>query len=154
MSLKYIKNQSVREEVGEWLLSSFPCLNCNECSILMSISPEELCRYCGCAANQHVFLIPREEDVSCTESEQETISFEKGSLVYGEDFIEEDLDTLEDSGIMLQVNMSPKIRNTNERKQRRGKSFVKILIYYIWKLLEKLTRFFLFFFGVGFLLAQ
>jgi len=50
--------------------------------------------------------------------------------------------------------MSPKIRNINERKQRRGKSFVKILIYYIWKLLEKLTRFFLFFFGVGFLLAQ
>ena len=105
MSLKYIKNQSVREEVGEWLPPSFPCLNCNECSILTSISSEELCRYCGCAANQHVFLIPREEDVSCTESEQETISFEKGSLVYGEDFIEEDLDILEDSGIMLQVNM-------------------------------------------------
>ena len=105
MLLKYIKNQSVREEVGEWLPSSFSCLNCNECWILMSISPEELCRYCGCAANQHVFLIPREEDVSCTESEQEIISFEKGSSVYGEDFIEEDLDILEDSGIMLQVNM-------------------------------------------------
>ena len=83
MLLKYIKNQSVREEVGEWLPSSFPCLNCNECWILMSISPEEPCRYCGCAVNQHLFLISREEDVSCIESEQETISFEKGSSVYG-----------------------------------------------------------------------